>query len=135
LFGTAEELTGAEADEVLRAAGIDVEQLKRQAYERLYREAQSYWNKNEELPPRLKKALADLRPDDLPPRSATEAHRQAETVIDKLLKPIYGIVLAPLSYSYRGKKSVSPNDQSALDRLGEKLKKRIESKKQEDRHE
>ena len=62
LFGTAEELTGAEADEVLRAAGIDVEQLKRQAYERLYREAQSYWNKNEELPPRLKKALADLRP-------------------------------------------------------------------------
>lgn len=131
IFGAGDEMTSAEADEILKAAEINGEELKRSAYDLLYRKAQCYWQAQKDPPPLLKKALADLRPDGLPPRTTSDAKRQAESTLSKFLSPFKSINTPQLSYSYRAKKNISTKDQSVLDELAKKLESRIQREKEE----
>ncbi len=81
MFGSPEDMTASDADNVLEAAGIDSEKLRRAAYDRIYRAAQTYWNAHKDLPHRLKKALEELRPDDLPVRTESQATHQARVFL------------------------------------------------------
>ena len=132
VVGSAEDMTASEADRVLEASGIDTEELRRAAYKRIYSAAQTYWNAHKELPPRLKQALKDLRPDDLPAQTESEATHQAESILDRVMRPFTLQNVGVISYSYRAKKSVSSDDQAALDRLEEKLNRRLRQKERSD---
>lgn len=86
LFGDPAEVDVTEAEELLAAAGLDTSEFENRMYSRLYSEAQKHWMKQENLPPLLKKALADLRPPAAPARNESEFALQARSSVERLLE-------------------------------------------------
>jgi hypothetical protein len=133
LFGSPEEITTEEAEEVLTEAGIDIERLHDRLYDRLHKEAQRFWGERKELPPLLKEALSELRPLSVNPQSDAELTRQARTNVDRIVDKakMLGSLLpgAPPRFaeSYRNKTGVTKQDREKLDKVRSALQNKIES--------
>lgn len=138
LFGEPAEVGSAEAEELLRCAEIDPDQLKARLYERLYDEARPYRQARMPLPALLRRALDDLRPLTAPPRSETDLARQAKRVVERVLEQvnrlpslIKGNPSLVFAEAYRQKKELSARDKNLLDRVTDDLRRRIEVHKEE----
>jgi hypothetical protein len=138
LFGEPAEVGSAEAEELLRCAGTDPDQLKARLYERLYDEAQLYRRARKPLPARVKRALDDLRPLKAPPRSEKDLARQAKRLVERVLEQVNrlpslveGKPSLVFAEAYRQKRELSARDKKLLDRVTDDLRRRIEDHKKD----
>jgi hypothetical protein len=129
LFGSPEDLSLEDALETLKLAEINPEELCDRTYNELLLKARAYRTRQEEVPPRLKKALEDLRPATAAPRSQEELDRSASATVSRIIDKVRGRFKSSsnspnfaLSTSYRNKKSEkSAKDQRTIDRLEKEL--------------
>lgn len=129
LFGSAKDISSADAAEDLEAAGVNREELCARMYNKLCVVAREYRLRQEEVPPRLKKVLEDLRKVVGPPRTREEMDRRADSTISKLLdlvntKIASGAALAGLAFqaSFRHKASEQPaEDRRIIESLEKEL--------------
>jgi hypothetical protein len=139
LFGTPDEIGDEEAEQLLTEGGVDSEAQNERLYKRLYAEAQRFWTAKKELPPLLRKALEDLRPQSAPPRNESELARQAKAGVERVVEKAKLLASAlvpdaPLEFaeSYRKKQGLTDKDRKSLDAVQEQLKKKIEQLKRKD---
>src|SRR3989442_15846575 len=90
LFGSPEDLSLADALETLRLAEISPDELCDRTYHKLLLKARGYRTRQEEVPPRLRKALEDLRPATAAPRSQEELDRVASASISRIVEAVEG---------------------------------------------
>jgi hypothetical protein len=129
LFGSPEDLSLEDALETLKLAEIDPEELSDRTYQKLLLKARAYRTRQEEVPPRLKKALEDLRPTTAAPRSQDELDRAASATISRIVDAVKGhfrtLSNTPdfaVNTSYRNKKTgESAKDQRIIDELEKEL--------------
>lgn len=129
LFGPPEDLSLEDALETLKLADINPEGLCDRTYNELLLKARAYRTRQEAVPPRLKKALEDLRPATAEPRSQEELDRSALATVSRIIDAVRGRLKLSsngpdfaLSTSYRNKKSEkSAKDQRTIDRLEKEL--------------
>jgi hypothetical protein len=88
LFGSPEDLSLADALEILKLAEISPEELCERTYYKVLLRARAYRARQEEVPPRLRKALEDLRPVTAAPRSQDELDRAAFATISKIVDAV-----------------------------------------------
>src|SRR5580698_8691233 len=88
LFGSPEDLSLEDALETLKLAEIDPEELCDRMYQKLLLEARAYRNRQEQVPPRLRKALENLRPPTAAPRSQDELDRTASATIARIVDAV-----------------------------------------------
>ena len=62
LFGEPAEVEAAEAEDLLKTAGVDPEALKNSLYQRARERSETYSRTGKPLPSLFRKALEDLRP-------------------------------------------------------------------------
>ena len=120
-----------EAEELLRAANIDPQELKARFHRRFDNLAKAYAAKGQRVPPLLKQALADLRPGVSHSRTERELLREAQTAVRHLLKQAKQLpqLLAKvpnltLAAAYRSKKNLSERDRRLLDEVVQRLESR-----------
>jgi hypothetical protein len=97
LFGSPEDLSLEDALETLKLAEISPEELCDRTYNELLFKARAYRTRQEEVPPRLKKALEDLRPVTVPPRSQEELDRSASATVSRIIDAVRGFKLSSSS--------------------------------------
>jgi hypothetical protein len=85
ILGDPKEIDAMEAEELLRAANVDPQELKARFHRRFDDLAKSYAAKGQRVPPLLKQALADLRPGVYHSRTERELLREAQTAVRHLL--------------------------------------------------
>jgi hypothetical protein len=129
--GAPNEMDVVEAEDLLRAADIDPEELKARFHARFDGLAKTYAAKGQRVPPLLKQALADFRSGVSHSRAERELLREAQTSIRHLLKQVKQLpqLLAKLpsprlAAAYRSKKELSEQDKKLLDEVVEDLQRR-----------
>jgi hypothetical protein len=136
LLGAPDELTAAEAAADLEAAGVDLEALYRRMYDKLCLLARDYRLKEQEVPPRLGKALEDLRKRVGQPKTKEEFERRAESTISKLLegvraRPLLGTPKLAFSSHFRHQISEqAEEDQHIIQSLERELEKDLDEEKE-----
>jgi hypothetical protein len=141
IFGEPEEIDSSELEEALQASGEDLEASRSRLYERLRAEAQPYWMAQKDVPPALKNALEEFRPDSAPIRTEKELGKRAESRIARVLDaaaasllPAIPIGREAFSASFRHESAdKSAKDQETIGRLERELLENIE--KESDDHE
>jgi hypothetical protein len=129
LFGAPEHMDLIDALEDLKTVGIEPEELCIRMYDKLCLEAQAYRLRQENVPTLLKKALEDLRPSTVPPRTQVELDRRASSTVSRIVEGLKARLTLPsdlsgltVSPSFRNKKSEkSAKDQQIIDRLENEL--------------
>ena len=140
LFGTPENMDLVDAVEDLKTGGIEPEELCIRMYEKLRLEAQAYRLRQEYVPPLLQKALEDLRPSTVPPRTQAELDCQASSTVSRIVEAVKARFTLPsdssgltLSPSFRNKKSEkSAKDQQIMGRLENELLSDLEKEEKDD---
>ena len=129
VFGEAAEVEPAEAEELLNAAGIDPRRLKNQLCHKMLKRAEEYSRAGRPLPPLLKQAIEDLRPDRDKRVEASSLPSTARLVVTRLLKEIEelpkrlrGGVMPVFSAAYRNKKELTVRDKKVLDKVAYDLR-------------
>ena len=130
LLGDPTEMETAEAEELLKSAGIDPNELKASFYRRMRERSETYVAAGRPVPPLIEKALEDLRPPAAEPdREDNSEFRMARLVIQQLLREIeelpkrlsVGFVPA-FTAAYRNRTELSDRDQKTLDQIAEDLR-------------
>ena len=132
LVGQPEEITLAEAQELVSLTSTDVASLCGALYAKLYAEAQQYWMAGNTLPPLLKSALEGLRPSTAPPRNEKELGKQAKARVESLVEEAK-ILPALLQRgepqfrvsAFRKKGQLTKKDRMLLDKIAEDMKKKL----------
>jgi hypothetical protein len=140
LFGAPETMDLVDAVEDLKAVGIEPDELCVRMYDRLCIEAQAYRLRREEVPPLLKRALENLRPNTLPPRTQVELDCRASSTVSGIVDAVKArlsrttnLTGFTLGASFRNKKSEkSARDQQIIDRLENELLADLEKEEKED---
>lgn len=132
LFGEAAEVGGAEAEELLKSAGINPEGLTGSLYQRMLERGGKYSKAGLPLPPLLSRALEDLRPVAEPNEPETTTARTARLAIARLFEEIRGLpkllgagFTPTFAAAYRNREELSARDKQILDEVAEDLRKRI----------
>ncbi len=140
VLGDPQEIDTAEAEELLRAANIDPQELKARFHRRLDNLAKEYADKGQRVPPLLKQALADLRPGVPHSRTERELLREARTAVRHFLKQakllpqlLAKIPNLTLAAAYRSKKELSDRDRKLLDEVGQQIANRKKNAKRSGR--
>jgi hypothetical protein len=140
VFGAPNEMDAVEAEELLRAANIDPQELKERFHARFDALAKKYAAKGQRVPPLLKQALADFRPGLSHSRAERELAREAQTSIRQLLKQakqlpqrLANLPSLTLAAAYRNKKELSEQDKKLLDEVAEDLQSRGTDRKRSQR--
>jgi len=136
IMGDPEEIDAAEAEELLRVANVDPEELKARFHRRFDHLAKEYAAQGQRVPPLLKQALADLRPGVSQSRTERELLREARTAVRHLLKLVKQLpqMLAKvpnltLAATYRSKKELSDRDRKLLDEVAQQIANRKKNAK------
>jgi hypothetical protein len=137
VFGEAAEVDSSESEELLRAAGIDPDQLKGAMYQRMRETGREYSEAGKPLPPLLKRALEDLQPPAARHLDENDLARTAEAVVARLLEEVRNLPSLLLdghftpvfTAAYRKKKQLSPRDKKLLDDVADELQKRVKGPK------
>jgi hypothetical protein len=131
ILGDPKEIDAVEAEELLRAANIDPQELKARFHQRFDNLAKEYAARGQRVPPLLKQALADLRPGVSHSRTERELLREAQTAVRHLLKQVKqlprllaNIPSLTLAAAYRSKKELSERDKKLLDEVARQLEDR-----------
>ncbi len=131
LYGDATEVEPAEAEELLRTAGIDPARLKGALYQRMLERSRTYSETRRPLPPLLRQALEDLRPVSEGSKTETPVARTARLAVTRLLSQIRELPkllnsgLTPqFTAAYRNRKELSVRDKQVLDQVAEDLRKK-----------
>lgn len=129
LLGDPSEVGSIEAEELLQAAGLDPRKLKNRLCQRMLKRAEEYSHAGRPLPPLLKQAIEDLRPDRDKRVAANSAPATARLAVTRLLqeiaelpKRLSGGVMPTFSAAYRNKKELTARDKKVLDRVAEDLR-------------
>lgn len=138
LFGEPAEVEPAEAEELLRAAGVDPTRLKSDLYQRMLERSESYARAGKPLPPLLSQALRDFQPIAEPVEGKLD--RTARLIMTRLLEEIRELpkLLAAgttpqFTAAYRNRKELSGRDLRVLDQAAEDLGRRVEERKMGER--
>jgi hypothetical protein len=131
LFGEPAEIETAEAEELLKAAGIDPARLQESFHQRFHDERERYRKAGHPVPPLLEKALADLRSRaEQEPEESAES-RTARRTIARLLQEIAKLpdrlnagFQPAFTAAYRNRTELSDRDKMTLDRITADLKKK-----------
>jgi hypothetical protein len=140
LFDAPEDMDLVDAVEDLKTVGIEPEELCIRMYEKLCLEAQAYRLRQEYVPPLLKRALEDLRPSTVPPRTQVELDRQANSTVSRIVEAVKGRFNLPsdlsgltVSPSFRNKKAENAaKDQQIIDRLENELLSDLKKEEKDD---
>jgi ATP-dependent Clp protease ATP-binding subunit ClpA len=131
LFGEASEVEPAEAEELLKTAGIDPARLKSSLHARFQERSQKYTSAGKSLPPHLRQALDDLRPAVHASGEESPLSRTARLQVRHLLTAIKNLPrlleknTAPVFIAaYRKRKELSVRDKKVLDQAAEDLRKK-----------
>jgi hypothetical protein len=131
LLGDAAEIEPAEADELLRTAGIDPARLKSNLYARFQERSEKYASAGKPLPPLLRQGLEDLQPAVDPNGEESPLSRAAGLHVKRLLmaiKNLPGLLemnTAPVfTAAYRKRTELSVRDKKALDGVTAHLRKK-----------
>lgn len=120
----------AEAEGLLKSAGIDPNELKASFYRRMRERSETYTASGRPVPSLIEKALEDLRPRETEEdRENQPEFRMARLVIQQLLGEIQelpqrlraGLVPA-FTAAYRNRTDLSDRDQKTLDKIAEDLR-------------
>ena len=129
LFGEPGEVEYAEAEELLKTAGIDPSRLKDALYQRMSERSEKYRGTGKPLPLRLRQALEDLRPGSETPAHQTTAARTARVAIARLLEEIQELptrlsagFIPEFSAAYRNRTELSARDKEVLDEIMDELR-------------
>lgn len=139
IFGEPEEIDSGELEETLLVSGVDLEASRNRVYERLRAEAQPYWMAQKDVPPALKRALEEFRPDSAPIRTEKELGKRAESRVARVLDaaaasllPAIPIGREAFSESFRHERAEkSTKDQETIDRLERELLESIEKESED----
>jgi len=136
LFGDPNEVDSREAQELLRAGGIEPNELKSALYQRMLERAETYSDKGEKVPSLLKQALEDLDPRAAEPENESDIAQTSRDAVSRLLAQIKelpallaGHSLPVFTAAYRTKKGLSDRDQKLLDEVAENLRKGADGKR------
>lgn len=137
LFGEAADVDSSEAEELLRAAGVDPHQLKNAMYQRMRESVRKYSEVGKPLPPLLKRAVEDLQPSAAGHLDENDLVRTAKAVVARLLEEVRNLPSLLLdghftlvfTAAYRKKKELSPRDKKLLDDVADELQKRVRGPK------
>lgn len=141
LFGDPGEAEYAEAEELLKTAGIDPARFKDSLYQRALEQSEKYPSSGRPVPPLLQKALDDLRPRG-PERKSEEtvATRKARSAIARLLREIADMperlnagFLPAFTAAYRNRTELSAHDKRLLDKIAEDCEKKSINRRSERR--
>jgi hypothetical protein len=128
LLGAPKEIDTAEAEELLRVANIDPQELKTRFHLRFDHLAKEYAAQGHRVPPLLRQALADFRPGVSHSRSERELLRQAQIAVRNLLKRakqlpalLTNVPNLTLATAYRNRRELSEHDKKLLDEVAEHL--------------
>jgi hypothetical protein len=140
ILGAPEEIDAAEANELLREASIDPQELKARFHRRFDNLAKEYAARGKRVPPLLKQALADLRPGVSQSRTERELLREAQTTVRHLLMQakqlpqlLAQIPNLTLAAAYRSKKELSDRDKRLLDEVAQQIARRNKNGKRSGR--
>jgi hypothetical protein len=138
LFGAAADVTAAEAEELLKTAGIDPTGLKDSLFQRLLERAERYSGAGRPVPPVLQRALEDLQPASGRKVEEATVSRTAQLAIARLLREIAELPermssgIAPtFTAAYRDRKELSARDNKILDEVAQELQERIRTRRPE----
>lgn len=134
LFGEPAEVEAAEAEELLKAAGIDPVQLRSNLHRRMVEQSESYGRAGKPLPPLLEKGVRDFEShakmggDESHALRAIRLHvRQLLTEI-KNLPNLLGTGMAPtFATAYRNRRELSARDKKTLDKIAAELKRKTDA--------
>ena len=133
LLGPIDEIVLEEADQLLAAAEIDTETLKKTMYRKLSEQARSLRARGEALPALLEEALEDLRPEWAPARDEDELRNQARSKLATLRTPTMGLPgTMQLSFAYRNKRDLSESDKQFLDQIAKKLEEQTKNRREKE---
>lgn len=131
LFGSAEELSLPEAEALLRATGIEPDEVVKRVRERMAATANSYSLAERAVPALLEQALAELGPEmDSSARESAlfrEARAAVKGVLDEVKRirtRMTGGVSLTFASAYRKKRELSERDKKLLDDVVDDLRKR-----------
>ena len=129
LFGEAEEVESAEAEILLKTAGIDPDRLKGTLYQRMRERSDEYSAAGRPQPPLLQQALEDLRPFSDWSESESAITRTARLAVARLLQEIRELpkllnagTNPVFMAAYRNRKELSTRDKDILDEVAEDLR-------------
>lgn len=130
LLGDPTEIETAEAEELLKGAGLDPDVLKASLYRRMRERSGTYTAAGRPVPPLIEKALEDLRPPAAErDREDKPEFRMARLAIQQLLREIrelpqrLGAGFVPaFTAAYRNRTELSDRDQKTLDKIAEVLR-------------
>ena len=125
LLGPVEGWSGAEVDQSLADAGIDIGAADRALYDRVSEIAGAYRERNQNVPDQIAEFLRQMRPVDLPTSDPEVAKNAARKWIASLRKPKPSSVTPQVAFAFRNKKEqLGSKDRAVLESLEAKLKNR-----------
>ena len=131
LLGDPAEMETAEAEQLLKAAGIDPARLKSSLYRRFEVERERYRNAGRPVPPMLQRALDDLESGEDRKSEQSAESRAARQAIARLLAEIAELPkrmnagFAPaFTAAYRNRTELSDRDKETLDKIAEDLRRK-----------
>lgn len=128
VFGEAAEIDTAEAEELLRSAGIDPAELKATLYRRMREQSEAAADRSRPLPPLVQKVLEDLRPAAEPDKDDAQASSMARLAVQRLLAEIRELserldagFVPVFTAAYRNRSELSARDKKVLDQIAKGL--------------
>jgi hypothetical protein len=132
LFGDGSDLEPGEAEELLKASGIDPDRLNGNLYQRMLERSRKYSDVGQPLPPLMRQALDDLNPASEKGELEGALVREAKLVIARMLQKIREMrtpldpgMIPAFTAAYRNRKELSSRDVAVLDGVAEELGKRL----------
>lgn len=132
LFGDGSDLEPGEAEELLKASGVDPDKLLGDLYLRMLEQSRKYSDAGKPLPPLLKQALDDLNPASEKGERESTLAREAKLAIAHVLRkikemhtPLEAGMLPTFTAAYRSRTELSSRDVAVLDSISEQLGNRL----------
>lgn len=131
LFGEADEIDIAEAEELLKAAGVDAVRVEENLYRRMLAHREKHMGDGKPVPELLEQAIRDLQPGAGPQDDESHLLRTVRLHVKRLLTEIKNLpkVLETgktpaFTAAYRNRSELSVRDKKTLDKIAAELRKK-----------
>lgn len=131
LFGEADEIDIAEAEELLKAAGVDPARLEENLYRRMLAHREEHLRDGKPVPELLEQAIRDLQPGAGPHDDESHLLRTVRLHVKRLLTQIRNLpelletgMTPAFTAAYRNRSELSARDKKTLDKMAAELRKK-----------
>lgn len=128
LFGEADEIDIAEAEELLKAAGVDPARLEENLYRRMLAHREEHLRDGKPVPELLEQAIRDLQPGAGPHDDESDLLRTVRFHVKRLLTEIRNLPelleTPAFTAAYRNRSELSARDKKTLDKMAAELRKK-----------